>query len=91
MALERPVVVSPGTNLDHLVERHTAGWVAHSAVPAVARALEAAAGAGERRLDETGARARSLVKSNFRLVDVIADLASIYEAVVRPKTRQDRL
>ncbi|MCH5375317.1 MAG: glycosyltransferase, partial [Planctomycetes bacterium] len=25
MALERPVVVSPGTNLDHLVERHTAG------------------------------------------------------------------
>jgi glycosyltransferase involved in cell wall biosynthesis len=82
LALGRPVVVTPGTNLGTLVRASNSGWVAESDVASLEERLRDVAQATDEYLDRVGRNARETARSSFRWPVVIAGLAEIYRSAV---------
>ena len=85
LALGRPVVVSPGTNMSHLIEEHSAGWTAGPDVGSVRRALLSASEATDDHLNRLGENARSLAHARFRWSQIIPELVSAYRDLSRER------
>jgi glycosyltransferase involved in cell wall biosynthesis len=81
MAVARPVLVTPETNLADVVERHGAGWIAEGSAAGVARALAAVASSGSD-VAARGAAARRAVRQEFSLDAVGAQLTAAYADVL---------
>jgi glycosyltransferase involved in cell wall biosynthesis len=82
MALGRPVLVTPGTNLADSIVRAQAGFVVECEVGAIADAMCAAAAASSEAIDAMGARARSLVKAEFSWSSIAAAMSAAYRDVL---------
>lgn len=78
MALGRPVLVTPGTNVADSVACAQAGFVAECEIGAIADALCAVAASSNEAIDAMGARARSLVKAEFSWTSIAAAMGSAY-------------
>jgi glycosyltransferase involved in cell wall biosynthesis len=78
MALGRPVLVTPGTNLADSVTCAQAGFVAECEIGAIGDALCAVAAASSEAIDAMGARARLLVKTEFSWPSIAAAMGRAY-------------
>ena len=89
MAMARPVVVTPETNLSDVVARRGAGWVVAGSVASVADALAAVARSGAD-LPARGAAARRAVEEEFTLDAVGAQLTRAYDDAMRMRRADAR-
>lgn len=82
MAVGRPVLVSPGTNLTESVAAANAGIVVTCDAEAIAEGLCRAAELSGPALDATGHGARSLVESEFSWQAIAGELSRAYQTAV---------
>jgi glycosyltransferase involved in cell wall biosynthesis len=82
MALGRPVLVTPGTNLADSVANAKAGLVAECDTAAIADALCAFAACPCETIDAMGESARSLVKAEFSWRSIAATMSKAYRDVL---------
>jgi glycosyltransferase involved in cell wall biosynthesis len=87
MAIGRPVLVTPETNLGDVVERHGAGWVVGGNPDAIARTMLSVA-ADPDVIATRGAAGRSAVRAEFSLDAVGARLTTAYSEVVERTARK---
>lgn len=87
MALGRPVLVTPETNLGDVVERYGAGWVVGGNADAIARTLVSVAAAPEA-IVTRGAAGRTAARAEFSLEAVGAKLTAAYREVVEGAARR---
>jgi glycosyltransferase involved in cell wall biosynthesis len=87
MAIGRPVLVTPATNLGDVVERYGAGWVVGGSPEAIARTILAIA-ADPDAIAACAAAGRGAVRSEFSLDAVGARLTDAYRDVVERTARR---
>ena len=83
LALGRPVLVTPQTNLASYVEDYRAGWVVEGTPETIAGGLRTVLEAPPKDLNAVGDRARSLARDNFSWPSVAHQMAEIYNEIAR--------
>ncbi len=81
MAVGRPVLVTPGTNLCNEVASSDAGFAAGNDIESIAARLSAAALASDTDLNRMGSAAARLVRSHYRWSTAARQLAEMYRGI----------
>ena len=81
MAIGRPVLITPGTNLAEDVSAAGAGVIVDGSIDAIAEGLRRVAGLSDSSLDDMGLCARQLSKTKFSWPKVVGELCSAYRAI----------
>ncbi len=81
MAIGRPVLITPGTNLAEEVSAAGAGVIVDGNIDAIAEGLRRIAGLSDKSLDDMGLCARQLSKTKFSWPKVVGELCSEYRAI----------
>jgi glycosyltransferase involved in cell wall biosynthesis len=82
MALKRPVLITPETNLAPFVTEAGAGWVTSGSPREIGHALLQAFSISNDALDQIGHRAQKLVREEFSWSAIAKNMSSLYEAVL---------
>ncbi len=82
MALGRPVLVTPGTNLSDEVASNNVGFTAEATVESIAAGLSAAAALPERDLNRMGSSAADLARERYRWSIVASQLVDVYRRIL---------
>ena len=83
MALGRPVLVTPETNIAPYVEEYDAGWVVEGRPDAIAEGLFRALHASPQELAHKGVQGRVLVRDCFTWEAVAEHMSTLYEDVLQ--------
>ena len=81
LAMERPVLVTPGTNVAEYVAEAGAGWVCEPSSDAVADSLVEFAGCGEE-LQVRAIAARGLARSRFAWESAAEEMREVYDSIL---------
>jgi glycosyltransferase involved in cell wall biosynthesis len=82
LAAERPVLVTPGTNLTQEIESYGAGWIGDETPEGIAAHLIDAAKADALTLDAIGRRGREMVREHLAWKPLVGRIAALYKTVV---------
>jgi glycosyltransferase involved in cell wall biosynthesis len=82
MAVGRPVLVTPGSNLAEYVHEFGAGVVVDCDAAAIAAGLKKAASSTDAALDKMGRRSRDLAKARFSWQSIAVELGKEYRSIV---------
>jgi glycosyltransferase involved in cell wall biosynthesis len=91
MALGRPALVTPGTNLADLIQSRCAGLVAQPDAGSIAAALCAASHSSPPALDSMGQAAKRVVADNFTWRKIAAQMAEAYALSLRDRRSLERV
>lgn len=80
LACRLPAILTPGTNLDLIVEDHNAGWGVPLEPEAIARRIEEASRLPKGELETRGAAARALVEERHSLDRAASRIVEAYAA-----------
>jgi glycosyltransferase involved in cell wall biosynthesis len=83
MAIGRPVLVTPDTNVAESVAAARAGIVVARDVEAIGEGLGCSAALTDQEIDAMGSRARSLVQTEFSWKTIAGNLSRVYREAVR--------